>query len=170
METSSKALLLAISLSVVAAILSTAYIFLVAKNYDFTVEAPCDPAKTACFYRDCSLEECPPNKLEYYRTFLVHAADFAACSENSCLQECLEGGGIRCEEIPCDSYAGESCTMIEDFAPPPPPEPVFWESPLPENSGALEITDDTASTTTLTDHDSQIEQNATTTLDDPEGR
>ncbi len=161
MEASSKALLWAISLSVVAVILSTAYLFLVLKNYDFVVEASCDPAaEEGCFYRDCSTGECPPNELEYYRVFLVSAKDFDSCSDNSCLKECTEGS-IRCEEVTCDAEAGDDCTIIEDFKEDE-PEPVFiyeyiYDQDI-ENAS-------TTSPEVLMGEMIEIEKNATSTLE-----
>lgn len=113
MEKSSKILLWVISLSVVAVILSTGYKFLIQKDYDFIVEAACDPLAEACFYRDCSEGDCPPNELEYYKTFLVPASDFPRCSDNSCAPEC-SSETIACEEIICDEAEGEDCSVVEE--------------------------------------------------------
>lgn len=113
MQTSSKALLWAIILTIVLAIGATYYIFLFKKNFEFTVEASCDPSKHVCFSRDCSAGECPPNELAQYRVFYVSAKDFQECADNSCLSEC-ETGSINCEEYVCNSDEGYECTSITD--------------------------------------------------------
>ena len=79
------------------------------KNYDYIIETPCDPSKEACYTRDCSAEECPPNGLSNYKVFSVKAYDFAKCSDNSCKKEC-EGGLIVCVAIPCGESESDSCT------------------------------------------------------------
>lgn len=107
-ETSSKVLLWTLCLSIVAVIFATAQLFLIKKNYNFTLEATCDPTEHVCFNRDCDDEECPPNALENYRIFEVKAKDFDSCSTNDCLMEC-ESGVIQCVEIECDSEAGDIC-------------------------------------------------------------
>jgi len=108
MSISDKSFLTTISLLVILTILSTAYIFLVRKDYDFIIEAPCDPALDTCFSRDCSDDECPPNGLELYRVFSVRAADFPTCSDNSCLQECMQGS-IACTETVCGESDEDIC-------------------------------------------------------------
>lgn len=112
MEKSTKVLLWALSLSVVAVILSTGYKFLVLKDYNFIVEAPCDPTREVCFTRDCSGGDCPPNELENYRIFAVPAGDFPKCADNSCLEECLSGL-ISCEEIVCGDDSEDECVEAE---------------------------------------------------------
>lgn len=98
-----------IALSVVAVITSTAYKFLFLKDYNFIVEAPCDPTKSTCFIRDCSNpDDCPPNGLSVYRQFNVKASDFGKCANNSCLNECLTGK-IACAEIKCSESSGDTC-------------------------------------------------------------
>lgn len=110
METSNKIFLWLIALSVVAVILSTAYKFTLQKNYDFIVEASCDPTSEACFYRNCDDEECPPNGLENYKVFLINAADFQKCSDNSCTIQCSENS-ISCEEIICGESEEDICSF-----------------------------------------------------------
>lgn len=166
METSSKALLWAISLSVVAAISFTAYIFLVQKNYDFVVEASCDPAESTCYYRDCSTGECPPNEFEFYRTFIVPASDFEQCADNSCLTECTEET-IACEEIICDPEVDEECTSVEDYYVEP-ELPVFIFpvattteetilDPSATSTDSIDSLEDTATSTATTTLDLEIE-------------
>jgi hypothetical protein len=116
MEPSSKAFLSIMSFSIVAVIAATGYKFLIQKDYRFIVEAECDSSMEACFHRDCTETECPPNELEYYKTFSVAAADFPKCADNSCAAECARGA-IRCEEIPCDADAGDECSSNEKEKP-----------------------------------------------------
>ena len=111
MQISDTSFLATISLFVVTAVIATAYIFLVREDYDFVIEAPCDPAEEICFYRDCSAEECPPNGLENYRVFSVSAKDFPKCSDNSCLPECTDGV-IACTETVCSESDGDVCAEI----------------------------------------------------------
>lgn len=100
------------ALSIVAVIIATAHRFLIAKDYDFIVEAPCDPLVDICFARDCSLpDECPPNNLENYRMFNIKAYDFEKCADNSCLNECLSGQ-IYCQEIFCGDSEEDACADI----------------------------------------------------------
>lgn len=115
MERSGKIFLSVISLSVATVILVTGYTFLIQKDYNFIVEAACEPSSEICFHRDCSSGECPPNELAYYKTFLISAGDFRKCSDNSCAQECASTA-IRCEEIVCDESAGEECSVIQKRA------------------------------------------------------
>lgn len=75
--------------------------FVVTKNYDFFVEAPCDQETESCYLRDCEEEECPPNGLESYRVWKLLARDFTRCAEDTCADECA-GGTIRCEAVACD--------------------------------------------------------------------
>ncbi len=135
MEKSTKVLLWILSLSVVAVIASTGYKFLVLKDYNFIVEAPCDPAGEVCFTRDCSTGDCPPNELENYRIFSVPAGDFPKCADNSCLDECVSGL-IPCEETVCgDDPADECAEMIET-------EPETEnDQPDPESTNISEITE-----------------------------
>lgn len=91
-------------------IFSTGYRFLWEKNYTFMVETECTVGSESCFARDCEEEECPPNGLEEYRVFNLQAKDFSACDGGSCLNVCVDGS-ITCEEVMCDSFAGDSCSM-----------------------------------------------------------
>jgi len=108
MSISNKTFLAAISLLVVVAVSVAARTFLFRQDYEFIVEAPCDPAETTCFFRDCSEEECPPNELGSYRIFAVRADDFPHCSDNSCLAECL-AGTIECTEYTCGESEEDIC-------------------------------------------------------------
>jgi hypothetical protein len=156
MATSDKLFLVLVSLFTVVAVAATAYIFLIQKDYAFVLEAPCDPAEAACFYRDCSTGECPPNELEYYRIWSVSAADFESCSDNSCNKECLSGK-VQCEEVICDPEADEDCTEVEDHK--NAPETVYLKDndDLPSNPET--------STTTPSEEPAEIHYNATSTLE-----
>ncbi len=97
---------------VLAAIVSNFYIFVYQKNYDFIVEAECNPEEQVCFIRDCSEEDsCPPNGLERYRIFNLKARDVKKCADNSCLVECVSGI-ISCTEVFCDEFAGDTCISV----------------------------------------------------------
>lgn len=104
-----KILLWAFSISFLVILAITSYIFLVKKDYSFYVEASCDPAFETCFHRDCAEpDSCPPNNLETYKAYEVRAEDFNKCSDNSCVNECA-GGTISCQNVYCDSDAGDDC-------------------------------------------------------------
>lgn len=90
------------------------YTYLYAKNFDYIVEAPCDPTTATCFYRDCqnNLDECLPNNLSYYMEYQVRAVDFPQCGDNSCAAACSTGK-ITCEILSCDEAAGDTCHAPE---------------------------------------------------------
>lgn len=105
-----KALFILVSAMVLATIVNNFYIFYFQKNYDFIVEASCDPTEQACFVRSCGEDsECPPNELEQYRMFVLKASDFEKCSDDSCLNECVMGA-IQCEEVLCGDSEEDICT------------------------------------------------------------
>jgi hypothetical protein len=108
MDLTNKIFLSVISLSVLVVLCMAAYKFFWLGNYNFIVEAECDPSSKNCFYRDCSLEECPPNGIESYSMFKVSAADFSMCTDDSCLSECV-AGTVSCQEISCDETSGDIC-------------------------------------------------------------
>ena len=87
--------------SFVMAIGASYYKYYYTKNYDYLVEASCNPDFEKCNFRDCDTnpDNCPPNGLSYYKEFYVKAYDFPKCSDNSCLVECTNGT-IKCEAIP----------------------------------------------------------------------
>jgi hypothetical protein len=89
----------------------TAYTkFIFAKEYFFYIEAPCDTETQSCFVRDCD-EYCPPNGLDTYSAYYLKASDFPSCTTNDCANICLnEITADKCEMIPCDSLAGDSCS------------------------------------------------------------
>jgi len=123
MDRSGTLLLSLILLLTVAVFGATAWLFFVDKQYDFYVEAACDPSTETCFYRDCSDEEvyCPPNGLQEYKVFYVSAHDFETCADNSCKNEC-ESGSIPCEELMCGEAEEDECAIYE-----PPLEEVIVE-------------------------------------------
>ena len=90
------------------------YHYFYTQNYDYLVEASCDPNSENCFYRDCDLlpEECPPNQLSFYTQYQLKAYDFKTCADNSCKKEC-EGGVIACEKIVCGSDSGDVCMQYD---------------------------------------------------------
>jgi hypothetical protein len=101
--------LFAILIVMILAVIAGAYDkYFYTKNYDFFVEAPCDPLKNVCFIRDCD-DGCPPNGLEEYRVFTLSASDFNFCKDNSCLDECTSGS-ITCEETMCGDSEEDECT------------------------------------------------------------
>jgi hypothetical protein len=96
----------------VAVAVVTAWHFLLQKNYDFVVEAPCDPSSATCYERDCDEEECPVNGLEQYRVYTVKAAEFAHCADETCVQECSQGT-ITCTETLCGEGEEDVCSIAE---------------------------------------------------------
>lgn len=95
------------------AIASNFYHFFYTKNYDYLVEASCDPTVENCFFRDCeeSPDDCPPNGLSYYKEYYVKAYDFKKCTDNSCAEQCMSGE-IQCKPIECDSNSGDTCKGV----------------------------------------------------------
>jgi len=84
--------------------------FVVAKDYYFHVEAPCDTSEgNECFTRSCD-DYCPPNGLESYRVFKLPAAEYYRCIDNACSNICTTNGTI-CEEIKCSLETGDSCDI-----------------------------------------------------------
>ena len=81
------------------------YKFVITKNYDFYVEAPCNPESETCYLRDCE-DYCPPNGMAEYKIWMLSAADFADCSDETCAAEC-ESGTVKCEEVPCNPEIGD---------------------------------------------------------------
>jgi len=77
------------------------YFYYFKKDYDFIVEAKCDPTAETCFYRDCTNpDDCPPNQLSYYNTYTIKAHDFRFCLEGDCDQVC-KNGLISCQKTEC---------------------------------------------------------------------
>jgi hypothetical protein len=98
--------------SLFAVIGSSFYTYYYTKNFNYLLEASCDEATQVCFVRDCSNpDDCPPNGLSIYTQYAVQGHDFSKCTDDSCLDECLQGI-IECEEIPCDPMAEEECSGL----------------------------------------------------------
>lgn len=98
-----------IGITLVIPLSAAFYKYYYKQDYDYLVEAPCEPANETCHTRDCSTEECPPNGLSDYKIFTVKAYDFAKCKKNSCKEEC-EKELIYCTPILCVESEGDSCT------------------------------------------------------------
>ncbi len=108
-----KIFLSVLMLSVVVVVVAAGYKFLWLKDYNFIVEAECDPTSENCFHRDCSnAEDCPPNGLENYRLFEVPASDFPKCMDSSCARECSKKS-ISCQEIDCGETESDECSVPE---------------------------------------------------------
>lgn len=99
-----------------SALASNFYHYYISKNYDYLLEASCDPSFEKCFSRDCELspDDCPPNGLSDYKQFIIKAYDFPKCKDNSCKSECEEGT-ISCEEIMCGELEEDICTEIPEI-------------------------------------------------------
>ncbi|MEQ1561116.1 MAG: hypothetical protein ABL899_00170 [Nitrospira sp.] len=82
---------------------SSYYKYFYIKDYDYLIEAGCDPLLEECSFRDCEKNPdiCPPNNLSYYKEYYVKAYDFQKCSDNSCSYECLNME-IVCREVPSE--------------------------------------------------------------------
>lgn len=91
--------------------LLTAYTkYVYAKDYNFLVEAPCNPDEMSCYVRDCN-DYCPPNELEIYQTFLISASDYSSCTSNSCENVCEnEATKNRCIPVLCEISDDNDCT------------------------------------------------------------
>jgi hypothetical protein len=98
-------------LMAISALIANYYFFYNKKEYDFLVEAPCDPNQNPCFLRDCSDDGCPPNNLSKYRIFHMSGSDFEKCVDDSCLYEC-ETNKISCTEQICNSELDEVCSAL----------------------------------------------------------
>ena len=86
------------------------YKYYYSKDYDYLIEAECDPLKEICYSRDCTNpDDCPPNGLSVYKEFYVKAFDFEKCTNNSCHKECVSGL-IKCTPIPCGDSDEDVCT------------------------------------------------------------
>ena len=98
---------------IVIGLLSSAWIFLVRKDYDFVIESPCDPETQNCYLRDCDNDGCPVNGYSSYRVFRIDAAAFARCASDSCALACASGQE-RCEEIACGSDESDACSVAAE--------------------------------------------------------
>lgn len=97
--------------SVLSVLGSNFYNYVVTKRYSFLVEASCNPSLEKCFYRDCDIkDECPPNKLSYYKKFIIKSKEFPFCVNNSCKNEC-ESNFLICTEVVCGGALGDTCVL-----------------------------------------------------------
>ncbi len=84
--------------------------FYVFKNYDMIIETTCNPEIENCFSRDCSIEdECPPNNLSTYNTYVIKAFQFEKCNAvDGCAHFCEN---VRnCEKIECGVKEEDVCS------------------------------------------------------------
>jgi hypothetical protein len=96
--------------ALVAPVFSSFYKYYFTQNYDYLVEAECNPEIEICYIRDCSNpDDCPPNGYEEYKQYYLKAYDFKKCSDNSCKTEC-ENDAIDCEEIVCGEFEEDICS------------------------------------------------------------
>ncbi len=96
-------------ISLLGAIGLSFYRYYYQKDYNYLVEASCDPITEKCFARDCSNpDDCPPNQFSSYKEYYVKAYDFPRCADNSCAATCASGD-IKCESVPCDKKEGDVC-------------------------------------------------------------
>ncbi len=104
-----KTLFTLLTLMVLSALGSSYYIFYYQKDYEFLVEASCDPSSQSCFARDCvNTDGCPPNNLSIYKVFELKASDFDSCKDTSCKMEC-ESGTLSCVEVKCGDGPDDIC-------------------------------------------------------------
>lgn|GEM_PF-1267648 len=93
------------------------YYFYIKKDFNITIEVPCDINKEQCIQRDCSNpDDCPLNGLSDFKRYTLNARDFQYCPDEDCSSLC-ENGGIECEKIECylDEEMGEDCSMASDI-------------------------------------------------------
>jgi hypothetical protein len=80
------------------------------KDFNFIVEAECNPNKENCFERNCAeTEECLIPDFNYYKLFKVPAYLFNKCDSNTCSNICTTEG--RCEEIKCGDSVEDICSL-----------------------------------------------------------
>lgn len=100
-------------LAIVFPIGASFYKYYFKKNYDFLIEAKCNPLEEICFTRDCTNpDDCPPNGLSEYKVFLVKAYDFSKCKDNSCEEECNKEL-IQCVPVLCGDSPEDTCTELQ---------------------------------------------------------
>ncbi len=108
--TLNKTLTIIILLSFLIAIGANFYKYYYTKNYDYLLEAKCDPAIEKCFERDCTNpDDCPPDGLSDYKEFNIKAYDFPKCSDKSCEKECSLGV-ISCTQTICGESPDDTCS------------------------------------------------------------
>lgn len=96
--------------SIILAISFSFYHYYYQQDYNYRVEALCDPSIENCFYRECdiNIDACLPNKLSYYKVFILKAYDFPKCADNSCKSEC-ESGKMICKQVSCNRLSDDQC-------------------------------------------------------------
>lgn len=110
MKAAKKALWVVVTIVLLLPLVSSFYKYYYTKDYDFLIEAKCDPEKENCYLRDCSTpDDCPPNGYSTYKQFSIKAFDFVKCAENSCTKECEERI-ITCIDIPCGGSEEDACS------------------------------------------------------------
>jgi len=84
------------------AIATSFYFFYFKKEYNFFVEAKCNPETETCFFRDCEAtpDECPPNNLSYFNQYTIKARDFKNCINEDCTEACINNL-IQCVKTEC---------------------------------------------------------------------
>lgn len=87
------------------------YQHIFAQNYDYLVEASCDPLIELCYARDCESGECPPNELMFYKIFALPASEFTSCDDNTCANMCAKSADSVCTEYPCSEENGDTCSF-----------------------------------------------------------
>ncbi len=103
-----KTLFTLLALTVIGVCASSFYTYIYKKDYDLRVQTSCDPQEHTCFMSGCEGSDCESGQL-YSRIFIIHAADYGACKDGSCLGEC-ESGAIACREIACASDSEDTCS------------------------------------------------------------
>ncbi len=109
--TLNKALLIIFSILLAATIARGFYVLYYTRDYDYLIEAKCDPTIETCFHRSCadSPADCPPNNLDDYKQFYIKAYDFAKCRDNSCSNLCASNSGM-CKELKCGDDPADECS------------------------------------------------------------
>ncbi|MEZ4104591.1 MAG: hypothetical protein R3B60_04900 [Candidatus Paceibacterota bacterium] len=98
----------ALSVSLVLLTAYTKYIY--AHDYDFIIEAPCDPEQMSCYVRDCN-DYCPPNELEIYQVYHLPASIYPLCIDNSCTNICeSDETKKQCIPVLCNINNDDDCT------------------------------------------------------------
>ena len=86
--------------------------YVILKEFPVRIEVPCDPTLEVCHYRNCDIEECPVNNLNYYRQYELLGYVFDSCIEtDGCEAVCKNEVG-SCTEIACDPEV-DICTQTK---------------------------------------------------------
>jgi len=107
-------------LSLFLVVFSAFYNLYFKKDYDFLVETSCDNSIENCFYRDCSVEECPPNNLSLYKQYHMRAYDFEKCENEDCTNLCTTTN--LCTQVLCSEQDIEEGLCLTPEEPSPEPE------------------------------------------------